>query len=52
VTYTLATERGTSLRAAGWREVGRVEGRSWNCASRPRVDRHPTQDKIRWEATA
>ena len=52
VTYTLATEPGTSLRAAGWREVGRVEGRSWNCASRPRVDRHPTQDKIRWEATA
>ena len=52
VTYTLATEPGTSLRAAGWREVGRVEGRSWSCASRPRVDRHPKQDKIRWEATA
>lgn len=50
VTYTLATESGTSLRAAGWRVVGEVAGRSWSCASRPRVDRHPTQSKLRWEA--
>lgn len=49
VTYTLAEEPGTSLRAAGWREVGSVRGRSWHCPSRPRVDRHPTQKKIRWE---
>jgi hypothetical protein len=47
-TYTLASEPGTSLRAAGWRELYRVTGRSWNCESRPRVDRHPLQDKIRW----
>lgn len=51
-TYTLATESGVSLRAAGWREVGRVSGRSWSCPSRPRVDKHPTQNKIRWEASA
>lgn len=50
ITYTLASEPGTSLRAAGWREVGRVAGRSWSCASRPRVDKHPTTDKLRWEA--
>ena len=50
VTYTLATEGGASLRGAGWRAVGEVKGRSWSCESRPRVDRHPTQDKIRWEA--
>jgi len=50
VTYTLETEPGTSLRAAGWRAVGEVRGRSWSCKSRPRVDRHPTQAKIRWEA--
>lgn len=50
VTYTLTTEPGTSLRAAGWRVVGAVNGRSWSCASRPRVDKHPTQDKLRWEA--
>jgi hypothetical protein len=52
VTYTLAEEPGTSLRAAGWKEVGRVKGRSWHCESRPRVDRHPLQDKIRWEVAS
>ena len=48
ITYTLASEPGTSLVASGWTEVGRVKGRSWDCPSRPRVDRHPTQDKILW----
>lgn len=48
-TYTLATEPGTSLRAAGWREIGTVRGRSWNFKCRPRVDKHPTLDKIAWE---
>ena len=52
ITYTLANEPGTSLKAAGWRIVGTVIGRSWHCQSRPRVDKHPTQDKLRWEATA
>jgi hypothetical protein len=49
VTYTLESESGSSLRAAGWRVVGEVSGRSWSCPSRPRVDKHPTQNKIRWE---
>lgn len=49
ITYTLATETGASLRAAGWRVVGEVRGRSWSCPSRPRVDRHPLQNKLRWE---
>ena len=49
VTYTLDTEPGSSLRAAGWREVNRVPARSWSCASRPRIDHMPMQDKIRWE---
>ena len=52
ITYTLATEPGTSLVAAGWRAVGEVKGRSWTTPSRPRIDKHPTQDKIRWEAAA
>ncbi len=52
ITYTLASEPGTSVRAAGWREVGSVDGRSWTCPSRPRVDRAPMQDKIRWETSA
>jgi hypothetical protein len=50
ITYTLASEPGTSLRAAGWRVVGEVRGRSWHTPSRPRIDRHPTLDKQRWEA--
>lgn len=49
VTYTLASEPGSSLRGAGWREVNRVPGRSWSCPSRPRVDHMPAQEKIRWE---
>lgn len=48
-TYTLATEPGSSLRAAGWREVGRTAGGSWSREARPRVDTHPLQEKIRWE---
>lgn len=49
ITYTLASEPGTSLYAAGWRVVGEVKGRSWSCQSRPRVDLYPQQDKLRWE---
>jgi hypothetical protein len=51
VTYTLPEEGGASLRAAGWRVVAeRTGGGSWSRERRPRVDRHPTQQKIRWEA--
>lgn len=49
VTYTLASEDGGSLRGCGWKMVGHVRGRSWSTPSRPRVDRHPTQSKMRWE---
>jgi len=47
-TYTLITEPGTSLRAAGWVVLYEVKGRSWNTPSRPRVDKHPTIDKFYW----
>jgi len=50
ITYTLADEPGTSLRAAGWRVVHQTKGGSWNCPSRPRVDKHPTVQKTLWEA--
>lgn len=50
VTYTLPEEGGASLRAAGWRVVAETAGGSWSCPSRPRVDMHPTQGKLRWEA--
>lgn len=48
-TYILSTEPGTSLKAAGWRCIGKAGGGSWNCPSRHRVDMHPTQAKLRWE---
>lgn len=50
ITYTLQTEAGTSLVAAGYRVIGTTSGGSWNCDSRPRIDKHPTQKKICWEA--
>jgi hypothetical protein len=49
LTYILASESGVSLRAAGWTKGPTVKGRSWSCASRPRVDKHPTEDKVRWQ---
>ena len=50
ITYILDTESGTSLSAAGWRLVGKVKGKTWNHPSRPRVDKHPLQNKLRFEA--
>jgi hypothetical protein len=50
ITYTLASESGVTLKASGWREIGTVVGRSWSCASRPRIDTHPLDDKRLWEA--
>jgi hypothetical protein len=49
VTYTLAEEPGTSLRAAGFRLIGEAGGGSWSRKDRPRVDLHPTELKLRWE---
>lgn len=52
VTYTLAEEGGASLRAAGWHVVAeQTGGGSWSRRARPRVDTHPLQAKIRWEAS-
>lgn len=50
ITYTLPKEGGASLRAAGWTVVGETKSESWNRENRPRVDKHPTQAKLRWEA--
>lgn len=51
-TYILASEDGTSLRAAGWRLVGQVTGRSWDTPSRHRTDKRPPEDKQLFEVTA
>lgn len=50
VTYTLTTEPGTSLRAAGWKVIGLAGGGSWSRPSRPRTDKALTMEKLRWEA--
>jgi len=50
ITYTLPEEGGTSLRAAGWKCLGERGGGTWNRKHRPRIDRHPAQVKIGWEA--
>lgn len=52
ITYTLPEEGGASLRGSGWKCLGRAGGDSWNCKSRPRIDKHPLQEKFRWEVSA
>lgn len=52
ITYTLASESGSSLRASGWHVVARVSGQKWDAPGRdrPRVELHPTTPKLRWAA--
>jgi len=50
ITYTLAKEGGASLRGAGWRLLGERGGGSWSRIDRTRVDTHPLQTKLLWEA--
>lgn len=53
VTYTLRREPGTSLRAAGWTELGRAGGGEWSCPARPRAKASfPTEPKTLWEVVA
>lgn len=49
VTYILEDEKGVSVKAAGWKCVGKTAGGSWSCRGRPRVDKHPLQRKFRFE---
>ena len=49
ITYTLESESGVTLEAAGWRVVHKVKGQSWSVPSRPREDKHPLCDKKKWE---
>jgi len=52
LTYTLPHEGGASLRGAGFRHTHTTDGGSWSRPSRGRIDKHPTQEKFRWEAAA
>jgi len=48
LTYILASEPGTSLRATGWTPEGEAGGGSWSRASRGREDNHPLEKKVRY----
>lgn len=52
ITFTLATEPGTSLRAAGFIEIGRYKGGSWHRTTGGRTasidPSYPTDEKIKW----
>ena len=48
ITYILETEKGVSLKAAGWVCLGKAGGLSWDVPSRPRIDKSPAQMKIKF----
>jgi hypothetical protein len=50
ITYILGSENGTSLKAAGFREIGKAGGGSWNRPNRFRIDTHPLEQKKLFEA--
>ena len=51
ITYTLPEEGGRSLQASNWKPIGIAGGGPWSRDSRPRIDLHPLQEKIRWEVS-
>lgn len=51
ITYTLASEPGTTLLAAGWQKAACVKGRQWTWTGRTRQARPIfAEDKYRWES--
>ena len=48
ITYTLETEAGISLKAAGWTHTHTTAGGSWSCPTRPRTNKAPTCPKLCW----
>ncbi len=48
ITYTLETEPGTSLKAAGWTPEAKTKGGTWNRPGRARTDKAPIGRKVRW----
>lgn len=49
ITYTLDTEQGVSLRAAGWTCYGQAGGLRWTGERKPAVQQYPAQMKLRYE---
>ncbi len=52
ITYTLPSEGGASLRAAGWRVVGQTRGGEWSRPARLRPQVRQPGVKTLWEAEA
>lgn len=48
ITYTLDTESGTSLRAAGWVCEGLAGGKQWTGKRKPAIPITPLQKKLRY----
>ena len=49
ITYTLASESGASLRAAGWTCAGLAGGLRWTGSRKPQADLYPAEKKLRYE---
>ncbi len=49
ITYTLDSENGSSVRAAGWICTGLAGGKRWTGKRCPAVDLYPAQMKLRYE---
>lgn len=51
ITYTLPSEGGGSMKAAGWKLIGERGGGNWNSPSRPRIDTAEALrgQKLLWE---
>lgn len=49
ITYTLESENGASLRAAGWTCQGQAGGLHWTGDRKPAVQQYPAQMKLRYE---
>lgn len=49
VTYILASENGSSLKASGYKCIGQAGGLRWTGKRRPQVDLYPAQMKLRFD---
>lgn len=49
ITYTLESESGVSLKAAGWKCVGIAGGKQWTGVRKPPVPLYPQEMKYRYE---
>ena len=49
ITYTLDSESGSSLRAAGWSGAGMAGGKCWTGSRKPASALYPAQMKLRYE---